>query len=131
MEPQPNQQRILLVEDIDDQAWLTMQFLLRSGHDVRRVADATSAISILENERIDLLVLDLMLPVRPGIDVLRYLDARQKRRRPKVLVTTAAFGWAEILRSNGYSIDAYVDKLSGHAALVREVGTLLHEEHHA
>ena len=68
---------ILLVEDHADTR-LCMQRLLESrGHTVRSAADARSAIELSEREKFDLLIADLGLPDRSGLELLSELRQRE------------------------------------------------------
>src|SRR5262249_32620902 len=61
---------ILLVEDDPGPAAMAAAFLGRMSNRVRVAADAADAESILRPQRVDLMVLDLVLPDRDGRDVL-------------------------------------------------------------
>jgi DNA-binding LytR/AlgR family response regulator len=51
---------------------------------VSKCSNAIQAISILQTDQIDLLLLDIQMPELNGLDMLRHL-----RRRPQVILTTA------------------------------------------
>lgn len=68
---------ILLVEDHDDTR-RCMQLLLQSrGHTVRSACDAQTAIELSEGEEFDLLIADLGLPDRSGLELLGELRQRE------------------------------------------------------
>ena len=66
--------RVLVVEDDDQLRRIITSNLAARGHAVRQVPDASAALAALDEERPDLLILDINLPDRTGWDVLR--DAR-------------------------------------------------------
>lgn len=68
--------RILLVEDDRMIAEGVRKALRSDGFAVDWVQDGESALTALGGESYDLLLLDLGLPKRDGIDVLRTLRAR-------------------------------------------------------
>lgn len=79
MAAQPNDQReeatVLLVED-DPTLRSTLAFnLVREGYDVLTAADGTSALEVVaeHGDRLDLMILDVMLPRLNGFQVLRTL----------------------------------------------------------
>jgi len=79
--------RLLLVED-DRMIGESLQEALRSaGYAVDCCRDGVTADAALEAEDYDLVLLDLGLPGRDGLDVLRSLRAR--RRTDPVIITTA------------------------------------------
>jgi two-component system response regulator PilR (NtrC family) len=61
--------------------------LAKAGHTTREAATAVEGLSRLEKEPIDLLLLDLMLPDRPGLEVL--IDVRARHPEIPVVVVTA------------------------------------------
>ncbi|MGQ9368342.1 response regulator [Azospirillum sp. ST 5-10] len=68
--------RMLLVEDDGDLADGLLRALRAPGHAVDHVADGEEADSLLRHEPYDLVVLDLGLPNRDGLDVLKALRGR-------------------------------------------------------
>jgi DNA-binding NtrC family response regulator len=61
--------------------------LAKAGHVTREAATAAEGLQRLEKEPIDLLLLDLMLPDRPGLEVL--VDVRARHPEIPVVVVTA------------------------------------------
>lgn len=79
--------RILLVED-EPGLVLTLTDRLRSeGYTVETAGDGESALRRATGESFDLIILDVMLPGRSGLDVCR--DLRQRRNRTPVIMLTA------------------------------------------
>lgn len=64
-------QTILIVDDDENIGNLEQEVLERAGYGVRRAYSGTEALLLLENERFDLVLLDLMLPGVCGEDVLK------------------------------------------------------------
>jgi len=67
---------ILLVEDHADTRQCMHRLLESRGHTVRSAGDAQSAIELSEGEKFDLLIADLGLPDRSGLELLRELRQR-------------------------------------------------------
>jgi two-component system alkaline phosphatase synthesis response regulator PhoP len=79
--------RVLLVED-EAGLVLTLTDRLRSeGFDVRSATDGEQGLSLALNESFDLIILDVMLPRKNGLDVCR--DLRQKNVSTPILMLTA------------------------------------------
>ena len=74
--------RILIVDDEEVIRDVLHTLLRREGYDVTSAADAAEALSAFEAEPFDVVLLDLMLPDRPGLDVLREI----RRRDPDAVV---------------------------------------------
>jgi two-component system response regulator PilR (NtrC family) len=68
--------RVLVVDDEEVIRDVLETLLAREGYEVTAVSDATQAIGVFETEPFDVVLLDLMLPDRPGLEVLRELRLR-------------------------------------------------------
>jgi DNA-binding response OmpR family regulator len=67
--------RVLVVEDDPTISGVVEAYLRNAGLEPRVVADGAQAVDVWRQWRPDLVVLDLMLPGLPGLDVLRRLRA--------------------------------------------------------
>ena len=85
--------RLLLVEDSVELADALMADLLRHGYAVDWLADGRDAACQGLSEPYDLIILDLGLPGRPGLQVLR--EWREQGSHTPVLILTARSSWAE------------------------------------
>jgi len=78
---------VLIVEDEPRIASFLRKGLVAEGYACVVASDAESAITLSQAEPVDLVLLDLILPDRSGLDVLRTLRARDPRL--PVLILTA------------------------------------------
>lgn len=76
---------ILLADDDQELAQLLRDFLNREGFDTELAGDAESAIAAVRAHTFDAIVLDVMLPGRSGLDVLREL--RRESAIPVLMLT--------------------------------------------
>ena len=79
---------ILLVEDHADTRQCMQRLLESRGHKVRSAGDAQSALEMSERAKFDLLIADLGLPDRSGVELLHEL-----RQRDPVLPAIALSGF--------------------------------------
>jgi DNA-binding response OmpR family regulator len=79
--------RVLVVDDEPDLRVLVSRLLRDKGYEVQEAADGEEALTRIESERPQLLVLDLVMPRLDGWGVLAQLAARAER--PPVVVLTA------------------------------------------
>jgi len=82
--------RALIVEDDDSIMKLVKIVLEREGFVVEGVRNGGEAIALLRDVAYDLLILDLMLPLVGGEEVLGYLEQSQPKYLRRVIVTTAS-----------------------------------------
>jgi two-component system response regulator TctD len=100
--------RILVVEDTADIGEAIVARLERMGHAVDWERDGEAAGDMLGVQDYDLLVLDIMLPGRDGIALLKELRAR--RRSTPVLVLTARSGVEDRVGALDLGADDYLVK---------------------
>jgi two-component system phosphate regulon response regulator PhoB len=102
--------RILVVDDEPDILELTRLSLAREGYEVETAATGEEALACLRRSRPDLVVLDLMLPDRPGTDVCRVIRTTPELSDVAVIMLTARGD--EVDRIVGFELgaDDYVTK---------------------
>ncbi len=88
METNPTGTCVLVVDDEPTVREVVVGYLRRDGHDVMEAADGTTALELLETERFDLVVLDMMLPGVNGLDILRRI--RSMGDMPVIMLTARA-----------------------------------------
>jgi DNA-binding response OmpR family regulator len=82
--------RILVVDDDPGVRRLLALLFQREGWNVTTVADGELAVEQIATARPDVVVLDLMLPKRSGVEVLQDATLRDYPSAERVLVLTAA-----------------------------------------
>ncbi|UJR79946.1 DNA-binding response regulator in two-component regulatory system with KdpD [Sandaracinus amylolyticus] len=115
---------ILVVEDEGPIATLVADHLQRAGHRVAIARDGDEALERHAADPADLLVLDVMLPRRSGLEVCGAIR-RGGGAQPVVLMLTARSGEEDAVAGFEAGADDYVRKPFGVAELVRRVGALL------
>jgi DNA-binding NtrC family response regulator len=78
--------RVLVADDEKNLRELVVRELGRKGHDVEGVGDGETALARLGEGEFDVVVLDMKMPKRGGIDVLRALQTMAEP--PQVIVMT-------------------------------------------
>lgn len=101
-------QTILIVEDDATIARFVELELKHAGFDVLRAGDGATAIELMESNRVDLVVLDLMLPGIDGIDVARHI--RKKGSEVPILMLTARAETHDVVSGFDAGADDYLRK---------------------
>lgn len=65
--------RILVVDDIYTNRYLLSELVKTTGNEVVQAENGEEAISILENEKIDLIFMDIEMPVMNGLETTRHI----------------------------------------------------------
>ena len=79
---------VLVVEDEADIADILEGFLKQSGYKTERAADGNAALTLFRASRPDLVLLDINLPSRNGVEVLKAI--RQESDTPVIMLTARA-----------------------------------------
>ncbi|HSN19441.1 MAG TPA: response regulator [Usitatibacter sp.] len=105
-----SERRVLIAED-EESILASLEFVVRAaGHEVRLARDGEQALAALREFRPDLVLLDLMLPRRSGLEVCAAVRADPALVATKVLMLTARGGSNDITRGLAAGADAYMVK---------------------
>ena len=113
---------ILLVEDDSSVRQSATMVLERSGFEVTAVGDGKEALDLLTRQRVDLVLLDVMLPVMDGFEVCR--EIRRTSRLPVVMLT-ARTDTMDVVVGLELGADDYVTKPFEGRELVARVRAVL------
>lgn len=80
--------RVLVVEDTELLRRMYRDRLVQDGYDVLEAPDGLAALSILREEHVDLILLDLIMPRMGGIEVLEAVSADPRTKGTPVIVLT-------------------------------------------
>lgn len=116
--------RVLVVEDDAPIASLVADHLGRAGHTVEVARDGEEALERFAATPAELVVLDVMLPRRSGIEVCAHIR-RGRGAQPVILMLTARNEEDDAVAGFEAGADDYVRKPFGVAELVRRVEALL------
>jgi two-component system, OmpR family, phosphate regulon response regulator PhoB len=116
---------VLVVEDEPDIAALVAYHLARESYRVRTATDGAEALRLIEQERPDLVVLDLMLPSVSGFDVLRALRTRPDFEALPIILLTARKEEKDRIEGLSLGADDYVAKPFSPQELVLRVAAVL------
>ncbi len=100
-------EHILVVDDEKEIADLVEIYLTGEGFAVHKFNDGASAVACIESEKIDLAILDVMLPDADGFSICRKI--REKHNYPVIMLTARV---EDIDKINGLAIgaDDYITK---------------------
>lgn len=115
--------RILIAEDEDRIANFIEKGLRKNGFATAIAADGEQAVSMIQTDKFDLLLLDLGLPVKDGWAVLKELRADEKQI--PVIVVTARDDLADKAIAQKYLVKDYVTKPFSFQDLLEKVSNHL------
>ncbi|MBI4342757.1 MAG: response regulator transcription factor [Candidatus Omnitrophica bacterium] len=115
--------RILLVEDDARVASFIRRGLREERYTIDAAKDGEDALFLAQTGEYDLIVLDLMLPKRNGLDVLRTL--RKERNTTPILILTARDALADKVQGLDAGADDYLTKPFRFDELLARIRALL------
>lgn len=116
---------VMVIEDEKEIRDLVRYNLEREGFRVSAAGDGDTGLDQLFAERPDMLVLDLMLPGKNGLEILRELRSEATTRELPVLVLTARGAEMDKLLGFEHGADDYLTKPFSPRELIARVRALL------
>jgi CheY-like chemotaxis protein len=116
---------ILIVDDYPDALDVWQLYLRTEGFKVLTAADGLAALSIAAEQLPDLIVLDLELPGKSGIEVARILRAEPATQHIPLIAATGYSQVRHLDQAREIGFDAIVIKPCDPQALVQEIRGLL------
>jgi signal transduction histidine kinase/DNA-binding response OmpR family regulator len=116
---------VLVAEDDADLRGVLTTSLTRNGHRVLQARDGAEALAAIERDRVDLLVLDLVMPNIDGFEVLARLKEMTTGVTIPVIVVTGTDRSTTELQALRLGANVYLTKPIEAAALAEEVTRLL------
>lgn len=102
--------RVVVAEDDRAVAKLIQFKLLREGLEVEVATDGGRALEIIEGKKPDLILLDVMMPVLGGFQVLRQLKEREDLKDIPVIMLTAKGREEDIVKGIEMGSSDYITK---------------------
>ena len=110
-------QKKILVADDEQQLALAVKIRLQSkGYQVVTANDGRQALELAEQDKPDLIILDVLMPVMDGYSCLREINARFGRGKIPVIILTARDRMKELFDLEG--IEDYIIKPFDHEDLL-------------
>jgi DNA-binding response OmpR family regulator len=102
--------KVLIAED-EPNIVVSLEFLLeQSGYEIRTVGDGEEALRVAREFRPDLLLLDIMLPLRNGFQVCQLIREAPELAPMKIVMLTAKGRDTEVAKGLAVGADAYITK---------------------
>ncbi len=123
IQPEPSSGKILVVDDDDAVLTLLYDILTDAGYEVSAAQDGAKALRVAKTQPFDLLLTDLVMPGRDGIEVIR--DIRSEQPNLKIIAISGAFGGNMLHVAELLGADASLPKPCDHNRLLATVRRLM------
>lgn len=117
--------RVMLVDDNRDLVTVVKVTLENKGYNVESAYSASELFSRLEEQKPDVIVLDVMMPQMDGLEVLKRLKAAQETSAIPVILLTAKFQYEDIMNAYQLGADVYITKPFTSTQLLSEIKRVL------
>jgi two-component system alkaline phosphatase synthesis response regulator PhoP len=121
--------RVLVVEDDSDIRELIRYNLVQEGFVVEEAADGAQALDKVRRRMPDLMMLDLMLPGMPGLEICRLMRAGRETAHLPILIVTAKGTEVDKILGLEMGADDYVVKPFSPREVIARVKALLRRAH--
>jgi CheY-like chemotaxis protein len=119
--------RILVVDDEPDIVNLARRILEKEGYSVTSASDGDEALGVLERERIDLVLLDIVMPGKSGLEVCKIIKEQPKTRNIPVVMFNALGREVDRKLASWAGADAHLTKPFDKLELVEGMRSWLRE----
>ena len=120
-----NKQKILIVEDNQENMDLLIYFLRPQGYELLTVKDGLSALEAVEKEHPDIILLDIMLPKLDGYEVCERLKSRHDTKFIPIIMLTALKELQDKVKALEVGADDFLSKPFENVELLARVRSLL------
>lgn len=117
--------KILLVEDEENLRELLKYQLENAGYHVITANDGIEALNLARKHKIDLIILDLMLPKLDGYTVCRLLKFSEQYKKIPLIMATARTNPEDKARGLEMGADFYLTKPINSKELLEKIEELL------
>jgi DNA-binding response OmpR family regulator len=117
--------RVLIADD-EENIVTALEFLLqRRGYETRWAKDGDEALVEIERFAPDLVLLDVMMPIKSGYEVCQRVRARPEWRHIKIIMLSAKGREVEVSKGVSLGADLYITKPFSNTELVAKIDGLL------
>ena len=125
---QPPAARLLVVDDVEANRDLLARRLRQLGHQVALADGGEAALAAIQREEFDLILLDVMMPVMDGYEVLRRLQSDPARCHIPVIMVTAVDQVDSVVRCIELGATDYLPKPFNPVILKARVNATLEQK---
>jgi DNA-binding response OmpR family regulator len=116
----------ILIADDEPNIVTALEFLLqRNGYEVLIARNGDAALKLVEAHKPDLVLLDVMMPVKSGYEVCQRMRERPDWRHIKIVMLTAKGRDVEMNKGLSLGADLYITKPFSTQELVAKINGLL------
>lgn len=120
--------KILLAEDEEVLRMLVVDTLEDEGYEIDEACDGQEAIELIKENEYDLILLDYMMPVYTGLEVIQQVRELPEKKHMKIMMLSAKSQQADQQRVLEAGADYFMAKPYSPLELVKRIEEILHGE---
>jgi len=117
--------RILIVDDTETMRMVEQMMLAGEGYEIKTAIDGIDALDKIEQERPDLILMDIMMPRMDGIQCCQRIKSSDALKDIKVVMVTTKSEYDRVKEAFAAGCDDYVTKPIDKAELIKKIEDLL------
>jgi DNA-binding response OmpR family regulator len=118
--------KTILIADDEPNILISLEFLMkREGYTVLLARDGQEALDSIMRDRPDLVLLDVMMPIKTGFDVCHEVRANEALKDTCIVMLTAKGRDTDVAKGLALGANAYMTKPFSTKELVQRVQELL------
>ena len=122
-----DQIKILAVDDDPDALFILDRLLCRQGYRVRTATGGRAALAALEEDLVDVIVLDVMMPDLDGLQVCGALRQNERTRTIPIILLTASAHTETRLAAMALGVSEFVTKPLNSRDLLARIRAQVHQ----
>lgn len=119
------QKTILIIDDAIDLSIIVKLRLERLGYNVILAADGEEGLEKAKKEKVDLIILDLMLPKLHGEEVCKQIRKDEKIKDMPIIMLTGKVQDSDRIIGKVIGANSYIVKPFESAVLIKEISRLI------
>ena len=119
--------KILIIDDSQDILFLTYRLLTSNGYEVKAVVDGSKAKNLIEQFQPDLILMDMLLPDKDGIEICQEIKNNPQTKSIPVIITTGQIDAQNtpLAQEAEYQPDMFLTKPFDPESLLNSVAKLI------
>ena len=118
----------ILIADDEPSIVAAVEFLLRrNGYEVEVARNGEEALRLVDTSHPDLVVLDVMMPVKSGYEICKRIRERPDSQSIKIIMLSAKGRDAEVSKGLSIGADVYITKPFSTRELLAKIEGLLRQ----
>ena len=120
--------KILVVDDEEDVLEIMDVILSVEGYEVAQAKDGNEALELMDDNNYDIVILDVMMPNKSGLEVVRDMKKNKRLRNVPIIIFTALGTSVRMMLNEENQADDYIQKPFSRKDVVNKIEKILRKK---